>query len=1448
MLTYSAIQAIDRHPLTASASTLTQTAIALMAQTQASYVLVVEAVAEDWKLLGIFTERDAVRIAAAGLVESTLASAITSVIVTIKESELLDISTVLNLMASHQIHYLPILNDAGFLVGTIEQSNLLKLLVSEDYLTAKETQRKSEEHNFLILNALPDLIFRVSADGTYLDVKSGKDEDLLLPRQELIGKKVEAVLPSAIATIAMASIQQAIATNQEQGFEYELIINSNKRNFEARILATNEAEVLIIIRNITERKQAELERDRFFTIDIDLLCIAGTDGYLKRVNSAFEKTLGYSIEELLKTPFIELVHPEDRTSTLAEVEKLMNGIVNARFENRYRCKDGSYKWLSWNSAPFSEEGLIYAIARDITDSKQIQDVIAEERERFRQMAETIDQVFWMTDPQKNQFLYISPAFEQIWGISCLEVYENPQLFFDFIHPEDRDRAITAIEKQIRGEYDREYRIIRRDGSVRWIHDRAFPIKNSLGEVYRIVGVADDITDRHYAKVALYEREQQFRVTFEQAAVGIAHGGLDGEMLLVNQKYCDILGYTHEEMITKTYLEITHPEDLNIDNDYMRQLIAGEIPYFSMEKRYIRKDGSCVWANLTVSLLRSSDGTPQYNMAVIEDISDRKQAEAALQASEERWQLALKGSNDGIWDWDIKTGEVFYSPRWNEILEDPDGAIANNLNEWSNRVHPDDIDAVRSAIANHFAKKTPFYITEHRIQCKNGNYKWILHRGRATWDEAGNPLRMVGSATDITDRKQAEQHRSELIASLQEARDSAESATRAKSEFLANMSHEIRTPMNAVIGMTSLLLDTPLTPEQRDFVETVRTSGDALLALINDILDFSKIEAGKLELEEQPFDLRDCIESSLDLLAPKAAEKGLDLAYIIDGYAPSTIIGDISRLRQILVNLLSNAVKFTAEGEVVVSVTARNGGDGEMGSIIHFAVKDTGIGIPAERMNRLFHSFSQVDASTTRQYGGTGLGLAISKRLCEIMGGTMWVESGNVEGAQEHRGRGAQERFPSSISPAPHLPPSPQGSTFHFTIKASEAPSQRRLYLSGVQPQLSGKRVLIVDDNATNRQILRLQTQKWGMISQEAASGVQALDYLTHSELYDLAILDVQMPQMDGLTLASEIQKSDRIGRMPIVLLTSINCMVGSGNAVCLTKPIKPSQLYEVLLSVLTGQSRVRESDRTLSLTLNPTPSTLRILLAEDNLVNQKVALRILERLGYRADVANNGLEALEALQRKTYDTVLMDVQMPEMDGLETARYINQHWPIQRRPRIIAMTANAMQGDREKCLEAGMDDYITKPIQFTELIQALSQSQSLGSFSAQTAANLTSEAIDRKLLQSLFPIDNQDDLEFLNDVIDSYLVDTPKQLQALREAASHSDTSALQRTAHTLKSTSSNFGAKNLSELCKALESRAGDAAQANNASASLEMQEIVSQIESEYERVKEALSNLDFHL
>ncbi len=542
---------------------------------------------------------------------------------------------------------------------------------------------------------------------------------------------------------------------------------------------------------------------------------------------------------------------------------------------------------------------------------------------------------------------------------------------------------------------------------------------------------------------------------------------------------------------------------------------------------------------------------------------------------------------------------------------------------------------------------------------------------------------IAVVTDLTKQKQIE-------ADMAKARDQAIEASRLKSEFLANMSHEIRTPLNAVIGMTSLLLDTPLTPEQQEYSETVRNSGDVLLSLINDILDFSKIEAGKLELEMQSFNLRDCVEAALDVVVSKAAEKGLEMAYIMEDQVPQTIVGDVTRLRQVLVNLLGNAIKFTEQGEVVVHVNSQHI-PGTKQYQIQFDVKDTGIGIPQNRRNRLFKSFSQVDASTTRKYGGTGLGLTISKRLVEMMNGRIWVES-----------------------------EAGKGSTFSFTIKAKAGAGQRRVYLYGNQPQLDGKRLLIVDDNETNRVILIKQASLWGMIPQAVASGPEALALLRENISFDVAVLDMHMPDMDGLTLAAEIRKLRSQKEMPLVMLSSVGNREGHEAekffSAFLTKPVKPQLLYNSLLSVF-GNTAVTAKRAPKKLAIDPQMGKnhpLRILLAEDNLINQKVAIRILERMGYRADVAASGLEALEALQRQPYDVVLMDVQMPEMDGVEATEQIRDIWPQEQQPRIIAMTAHALSGDREKYLKAGMDDYISKPVRIHELAQALADSQPLAS--------------------------------------------------------------------------------------------------------------------------------------
>ena len=584
--------------------------------------------------------------------------------------------------------------------------------------------------------------------------------------------------------------------------------------------------------------------------------------------------------------------------------------------------------------------------------------------------------------------------------------------------------------------------------------------------------------------------------------------------------------------------------------------------------------------------------------------------------------------------------------------------------------------VERRVARHLHPEGPF-------EQKRTDGSWMKISERPT--EAGG---IVGVFTDITEVKDREAKLQELVESLAEARDVAQRATVAKSQFLANMSHEIRTPMNGVIGMSNLLLETHLTPEQMDFARTINESAESLLTVINDILDYSKVEAGKLELERLPFHLRGCVESALDLVAMAAARKGLDLAYFIEPDVPDTIISDESRLRQVLLNLINNAVKFTEKGEVVLTVAAEPTSAAEGQCRLMFSVRDTGIGIPKDRQGALFQSFTQADATTTRRFGGTGLGLAISRRLVDLMGGRIWLES--VEG---------------------------QGTTFRFTLVAPVGTPIGTSALHEARPDLEGKRVLIVDDNATNRQLLARLTASWAMQPVEVERPADALA-LAADTRFDAAILDMHMPGMDGVELARGLRATGPGQALPMILLSSLGQpsdhsraeLEAIGFAEVLTKPVKPSPLLNALVSIFAGRP-IRIIDRTprQKPAYDETLAErlpLRILLADDNPTNQKLGRMILKRLGYASDVAGNGIEVLEAVARQPYDVVLMDIEMPEMDGLEATRRIAADMPEGKRPRIIAVTANAMEGDREKFMQAGMSGYVSKPIRVTDLVEAL----------------------------------------------------------------------------------------------------------------------------------------------
>ena len=882
----------------------------------------------------------------------------------------------------------------------------------------------------------------------------------------------------------------------------------------------------------------------------------------------------------------------------------------------------------------------------------------------------------------------------------------------------------------------------------------------------LVAVLHTARRRRLAEVGLANANARLQGVLDSATqLSIIATDLEGRITLFNSGAEKMLGYTAAEMLGRTPDIIHSVTEMELRGAELSETLKRPVQgfdifvqaarqggYESREWIYVRKNGSGFPVELVVTGVKDHEGKLTGFLGLATDISARKKSQQQMR----KLSAAIKHSPTSIVITD-KEGLIEYAnPKFFELTGYTEAEIAGQTprlissGKMPKEIYKDLWDTLLSGRE---------WQGELLNKKKNGELFWEHASISPVKDPQGNITHFVAVKMDITDRKLAQRE-------TEKARDTALELARLKSEFLANMSHEIRTPMNAIIGMTGLLLDTPLNAQQSDYVKTVNGAGEALLDIINDILDFSKIESGKLHIEMLDFDLRETVESTADLLAPRAQSKGLELACLVEPDVPAHLRGDQGRLRQILLNLLGNAIKFTAAGEVVLKVSSLAGG--VAGPRLKFSISDTGIGIPAGAQKNLFQVFTQADSSTTRKYGGTGLGLSISKKLAELMGGEIGLES----------------------EPG-------KGSTFWFTIPfepaSAPAPAERQ------GTEISGIKALIVDDNSANREIVSRYLANWKLRFETAASAEEALRRLRRDaggpDPFRLALLDMQMPGMDGLMLARAMRDDAALAGVRKVMMTSLGRdmtpeeLAEAAIAVCLSKPVRTSALFNALSSALAGTAD-EPAALPKAAAARPRNPYFRVLVTEDNIVNQKVAVRQLEKLGYESDVAANGLEALEAMKRWPYDLVLMDCQMPEMDGYQATAEIRKAEQDQRHTPVVAMTADALQGDREKCIAAGMDGYIPKPVRIEQLAQTLAQWDT---------------PLSASVLKDLTELAGPENPEFLKEIIAAYLKDLPGRLEALRAAFAAGDAPALQQAAHALKGSSGNVGALRLHKICRIIE-------------------------------------------
>ncbi|WP_158277332.1 PAS domain-containing protein [Opitutus sp. ER46] len=1060
------------------------------------------------------------------------------------------------------------------------------------------------------------------------------------------------------------------------------------------------------------RRHAALVLDRMLDHSAQVVISVDAHGLITSFSVGAVRLFGYTAEEVIgkaTLPTIidaeELFRREEQAGgTLTPFQVILGAARQGEQydEREWTCRraDNSRFAARLAITGLDEDGGYLIHVTDLTATRRAEAERQEAGLRLTKIAAQVPgMVFQVRELPDGRccMLYASESAQELTGLDPAQLANDLSPLVSWVYPDDLTRVIETIRAatQAGERWQCEFRVRDPHGKLRWMWANATADRQGDGSLVHY-GFIADISERVLAEQAHEENRSVLKSILSSVDLGVFLVDVlpDGvfRFVEVNPAYERLTGMTGDELRGHTPEELVGviPKEMAacLRASFQRG-VESPGPVEFEEPFFVR--GRLLWWLTRLTPLRDSTGRVMRLVGRSLDITDRKAVEQRVQSLTERLQLATEAAQVGIWDYDVVQNKLVCDARLLAIygLSAP---VEGTFAAWRDRLHPDDRARVEREYREAIEGRRP-YNTSFRIILPNGGEREVTARGHVQRNPAGRAVRMVAAHLDVTAerraqadiefaRDQAEDLNRQLGEALERAHrlaQDASAATVAKSEFLANMSHEIRTPLNAIIGMSGLLLETEMGKDQREFAETIRSSGDGLLALINDILDYSKIESGRLELEQHPFDLRVCVESAIDVLSGRATEKGLDLIYAIDGSVPESVTGDVVRLRQVLVNLLSNAVKFTSRGEVFVAVTTVPARD--TGRVrLRIAVHDSGIGIPADRMDRLFKTFSQVDASTTRQYGGSGLGLAISKRIIDLMQGQIWVES-----------------------------TAGKGSTFCFEIEVASVLAPTKPFAAGRVEALTGRRLLVIDDNATSCRVLCQQAVTWGMVPRAVSSGIEAAA-IARTEQFDVMLIDHRLGEEHGDKVAEDLRRLPGLADVPIALMAVPGRSRPARNpaiATTLSKPVKTAALYDVLCSLLQGRTVVG-SERSAGAAIAVPQRPLSILVAEDNPVNQRVAILMLQRLGYRADVAANGREAVAAAIRQRYDLILMDVQMPEMDGIQATREILAVRREGQSPRIVAMTANASVGDRATCLGAGMSDFLTKPVRAEDLRRAIEE--------------------------------------------------------------------------------------------------------------------------------------------